>query len=279
MQSSDKVMGVIAFRPNDERVILPGEYQFLASVAQVFASYLQRHFSDENAFKIKAHEDIEKTYKKALDVISLELKPVYSMLEEVLIDIKANLTLQSTFVGSLKTLQNCLTSISSIMDNASSMSYLSSSIINFKKEAFEARSMIFNVVEKMRLELLEFTLILDVKENLPDIIADKALIETCLFHFLKNASENAPYQTKIKIEANISGQNFIINVLDEGPGIPQDKLDEVFKKFFRLPGAKTPALGLGLSISKSIAAIHQGDVLLQNRIPRGLKVSLVIPYH
>jgi two-component system sensor histidine kinase KdpD len=122
-------------------------------------------------------------------------------------------------------------------------------------------------------------LILYVKENLPYIIADKALIETCLFHFLKNASENAPYQTKIKIEANISGQNFIINVLDEGPGIPQDKLDEVFKKFFRLPGAKTPALGLGLSISKSIAAIHQGDVLLQNRIPRGLKVSLVIPYH
>jgi two-component system sensor histidine kinase KdpD len=68
-----------------------------------------------------------------------------------------------------------------------------------------------------------------------------------------------------------------LSVSDEGKGIPQDQLDTIFEKFFRLPGATSPGFGLGLSIAKTIAEIHNGYLTVVNREVRGSKFSLYLP--
>ncbi|MBI1243529.1 MAG: HAMP domain-containing protein [Alphaproteobacteria bacterium] len=71
-----------------------------------------------------------------------------------------------------------------------------------------------------------------------------------------------------------------ISVTDEGPGIPPDQLEEVFRPFVRLETSRsreTGGAGLGLSVVRDIARAHGGDVILRNRPLRGLEAILILP--
>ncbi len=71
-----------------------------------------------------------------------------------------------------------------------------------------------------------------------------------------------------------------ISVADEGPGIPPDRLEEVFRPFVRLEASRsreTGGAGLGLSVVRDIARAHGGDVVLRNRPLRGLEAVLSLP--
>jgi signal transduction histidine kinase len=69
-------------------------------------------------------------------------------------------------------------------------------------------------------------------------------------------------------------------VEDDGPGIPEADLDRVFTPFHRLEESRnrrTGGIGLGLSVARSIARSHGGDVRLENRPGGGLRAILTLP--
>jgi signal transduction histidine kinase len=75
-----------------------------------------------------------------------------------------------------------------------------------------------------------------------------------------------------------------VTVNDNGPGIPENKLEEVFEPFVRLEASRSAATGgagLGLTLARSIAREHGGDVVLENRWAggeiMGLRASLRLP--
>ena len=76
------------------------------------------------------------------------------------------------------------------------------------------------------------------------------------------------------------GDALTLRVLDDGPGIPPDKLEAVFRPFFRLEDSRNPetgGTGLGLSIARDVAQSHGGTLELRNREPQGLEAILTLP--
>lgn len=72
----------------------------------------------------------------------------------------------------------------------------------------------------------------------------------------------------------------VIDVLDEGPGLPPGEEERVFEPFYRLERSRnrgTGGTGLGLSVARSIARLHGGDVVLANRPGGGLRARVTIP--
>jgi signal transduction histidine kinase len=72
----------------------------------------------------------------------------------------------------------------------------------------------------------------------------------------------------------------VLTIRDEGPGIPQSKLDAVFRPFTRVEGSRnrqTGGLGLGLTIARTIARSFGGDIRLENRPGGGLITELRVP--
>ena len=69
---------------------------------------------------------------------------------------------------------------------------------------------------------------------------------------------------------------FVLTVDDEGPGVPEQRLEQVFEPHFRLAGQQQ-GYGLGLGIARSIAHSHGGEVSLQNLRVGGLRVTLYLP--
>jgi signal transduction histidine kinase len=76
-------------------------------------------------------------------------------------------------------------------------------------------------------------------------------------------------------------RNYYVAVVeDDGPGIPEDKLEQVFQPFVRLEHSRsniTGGVGLGLTLARTIVREHGGDVILENRAEGGLRASLRLP--
>ncbi len=93
-------------------------------------------------------------------------------------------------------------------------------------------------------------------------------------------SNAARYGEDIQITAAQEGRYVTVHVDDDGPGIPEDKREEVFRPFLRLDEARNQddaGSGLGLAIARDIARSHGGDVLLSDSPLGGLRASVLLP--
>ncbi|MBL3961169.1 MULTISPECIES: ATP-binding protein [Burkholderia] len=99
---------------------------------------------------------------------------------------------------------------------------------------------------------------------------------------LTNLIENAlHFGSGVAVAASIHGQSVHIDVVDDGPGIPKDRLRDVIEPFVRLDPARCDrpgGVGLGLSIVREIVHAHGGTFALVNRKPTGLIARIVLPW-
>jgi len=98
---------------------------------------------------------------------------------------------------------------------------------------------------------------------------------------LRNLIENAVrYGKRARVGLVREREEAVVRVDDDGPGIPADKLEEVFEPFVRLDPSRsteTGGVGLGLAIARGIARAHGGEVSLVNRPEGGLRACLRLP--
>ena len=102
-------------------------------------------------------------------------------------------------------------------------------------------------------------------------------IKRCLTNLVSNALR---YGTKVRLQAVRGRTSVEITIDDNGPGIPPDKYEDVFRPFFRLDESRnvdTGGVGLGLTIARDVARSHGGDVALAGSPMGGLRVVVRIP--
>jgi len=98
-------------------------------------------------------------------------------------------------------------------------------------------------------------------------------LKRCIGNLLDNALK---YGERANLTIVDDEDCFVLHVDDEGPGVPETWLKQVFEPNFRL-AAKQPGYGLGLGIARNIAHSHGGEVSLRNLEERGLRVTLRLP--
>ncbi len=105
--------------------------------------------------------------------------------------------------------------------------------------------------------------------------------EQALKRALTNIISNAfRYGKTIAVKLENNDKKLWVSVEDDGPGIPSDKRDDVFKAFYRLESSRnkeTGGVGLGLSIAKDVVTSHGGTIELGDSELGGLKVLISIP--
>ncbi|UGV24500.1 sensor histidine kinase KdpD [Rhodopseudomonas boonkerdii] len=124
--------------------------------------------------------------------------------------------------------------------------------------------------------------VLDLAPQLPMLKLDAVLFEQVLFNLLDNAAKYAPPDTTITIRAKREDDAVVLQVMDEGAGIPAADLEQVFDKFYRAnKGDHVRAgTGLGLAISRGFVEAMQGTISAANRVDRPgavLTIRLPIP--
>ncbi|WPO99259.1 ATP-binding protein [Pseudomonas sp. HR96] len=97
-------------------------------------------------------------------------------------------------------------------------------------------------------------------------------LKRCIGNLVDNALK---YGNTAHLFVEDNRHAFVLHVDDEGPGVPEQRLEQVFEPHFRLAGQQQ-GYGLGLGIARNIAHSHGGEVTLQNLRDGGLRVTLVL---
>ena len=123
---------------------------------------------------------------------------------------------------------------------------------------------------------------LELAADLPMLQLDAVLFEQVLFNLLDNAAKYAPADTTISIRGRRERDQVILQIIDEGGGIPPAELDSVFDKFYRAQKGDhvRPGTGLGLAISRGFVEAMHGTISAANRADRSgavLTIRLPIP--
>jgi two-component system OmpR family sensor kinase/two-component system sensor histidine kinase QseC len=103
------------------------------------------------------------------------------------------------------------------------------------------------------------------KEAEVQIDADAAAMQLLLRNAVDNALRYTPEGGEVTVQIRSENGDAILEVIDNGPGIPEQELERVFDAFYRLPNNTQVGSGLGLAIARSIAEQFKGNVTLRNR--------------
>lgn len=126
---------------------------------------------------------------------------------------------------------------------------------------------------KVRIEL-------QVTDNLPLVYADPGRLGQVFDNLLGNAIKFSPGGSTITVRVWRDGDSVRADVEDQGIGIPADKLDRIFDRFYQVNGSTTrryAGTGLGLAIVKSIVESHGGQVSAESEVGVGSTFSFVLP--
>lgn len=127
-----------------------------------------------------------------------------------------------------------------------------------------------SALNRARKIIAEHKIETDIPADLPMLKLDPVLFEQALFNLLDNAAKYALPGSAIRLQAWVGSGAVILQVMDEGPGIPPDDLERVFDTFYRVRKRDQvrAGTGLGLSISRGFIEAMGGTIAAANRTDR-----------
>jgi len=137
--------------------------------------------------------------------------------------------------------------------------------LTIRPEPAGAAGLIEDAVRTMRdqIDARRQKLSLEIETDLPQIEADQDRVRQVLVNLLANANEYCPEGANIGVKAHRAGADVEIDVIDDGPGMPEQQLEHIFERFTRGDAGETQRVGgtgLGLAISKSLIELHGGTI-------------------
>lgn len=117
-------------------------------------------------------------------------------------------------------------------------------------------------------------------EPLFPVPVDADLMRQVLSNLVENAIKYSPEDTSIRVLSNEQDGKVVIQVIDQGQGIPQDELNNIFMKFFRSKNAKSSPIkgsGLGLYLAKYFTELHHGKIFVESSYGQGSTFTVELP--
>jgi signal transduction histidine kinase len=141
---------------------------------------------------------------------------------------------------------------------------------------------LLGAVEELRPRAAEHHLIIDVAiENQPLIVMGDGVRLTLVFDsLLSNAVKFSPEPGRIRVRAFTRDRFVVVEVIDQGMGIPAELRDKIFDRFFQVQAPITrrhAGVGLGLSLAKDLVALHGGRVEVESEVGKGSTFRVMLP--
>lgn len=169
-----------------------------------------------------------------------------------------------------------------LLEDLLTLSRLEGDTIELNRQVCSVRKLIHDITENFlpRLNLEEQTLVCDLDPTLDEVVIDPIKFSQVLQNTLDNALRYAKGFTCIRVRTGRDGGYFLLEVEDDGCGIPEKDLPHIFERFYRVDKGRSRELGgtgLGLSIVKHVIQLHGGTIAAQNVSGSGLRITCRIP--
>lgn len=164
-----------------------------------------------------------------------------------------------------------------LVGNLLDMSRIESGVLKPKREWNILPEIVGSVLARMKHLAEAHRIEVDVPESLPLMPVDYVQMEQVFTNLVSNSVKYAPEKSEIRVEAFVEGDLIHVIVSNQGPQVPQEHLERIFDKFFRITAAdQVTGTGLGLSICRGIIEAHGGRIWAEN-VPDGLAFNFTLP--
>lgn len=146
--------------------------------------------------------------------------------------------------------------------------------------ALDLERLISSVIRRFRVRSPEVDIAMTFAEPLPTVMGDRERIAEVLQNLLDNAIKYSPGRPEIVIACNITSEEVIVSVSDNGMGISLREQEQIFNRFQRLGdplAPMTPGAGLGLYICKAIIEAHGGRMWVESALRQGSTFFFSLP--
>ena len=262
---------------NTEDILLFLMYVIIALVNAVLTFKIK-----EVESKARDKEEKEKTiklYDTLLNSLSHELRtPIATIIGAIdtLKENKSKLS-ENNQTELLEEIDKASIRLNRQVENLLNMSRLETGMLKLKQDWCDINELIYTVIEKINPIKKEHIINFIPDEKLPLFKLDAGLMEEIIQNLVTNAVLYTPKNTIITVEASYEFNNCVLSISDNGKGFPENEIQFVFDKFYRLPNTKTGGSGLGLSIVKGFIEAHNGTIKLENKINSGACFTITIP--
>ena len=166
-----------------------------------------------------------------------------------------------------------------LAEDINEMEKMLNEYLQFTKSSFQEKDEMFNLTELLNEISKKYNKTNIYTNLLPRVYFNgrKNLIKRCINNLIDNAIK---YGKKVNVELNKKNNNLFIKVEDDGPGIPENEYQNVFKPFYKINKGRADSkssVGLGLSIASDIIRSHGGNIKLEKSKMNGLEVRIFLP--
>ncbi|PYX12182.1 MAG: hypothetical protein DMG84_22315 [Acidobacteria bacterium] len=154
-----------------------------------------------------------------------------------------------------------------LIDDAVEMARLDTTHIDVHPQISDVQETIRECVASMESEIDDRLLEIGCDKQPPDIAFDRRLMKLAIKQIIDNALKYSPADKPVAVRVLASNGILTIEITDHGPGVPVEEQTRIFHRFYRSPSVKDqiPGSGLGLTIARSIAQAHKGDLTVTSR--------------
>jgi two-component system sensor histidine kinase KdpD len=281
LKTSRHTVGVLSLKPLDPtRPLTPDQRRMLDSFANQTAQAIERVQLAEQTSQIKLLQAAEKLQNALLNSISHDLRTPLVTITGALTTLETQgETLATAARKSLvETAREEADRLNRLVGNLLDMTRLEAGALKVKREPADVQDIIGAAIGQMESRLVGRDIRVKVPDSLAFVGMDFVLIVHVLTNLLDNALKYSPENSPLELQTRTVGGDIEISVLDRGQGIPQEDLEHVFDKFYRVQRPdQVSGTGLGLAICKGIVEAHGGRILAENRSGGGTIITLLLP--
>ena len=147
-------------------------------------------------------------------------------------------------------------------------------------EQFYINEVVEEIIKETKLIDLDHEISTNINESVA-IYADRKFLKQALRIFIDNSIKYTPKGGTIKLNSYVKKNNLVLEIVDNGIGIPKDDLPYIFNRFYRCDKSRTKesgGSGLGLSIAKWIIGKHNGSIVVESKPKMGTTIMVSLPF-
>jgi signal transduction histidine kinase len=234
----------------------------------------------------KRNQDITKEYEvdqiksEFVSTVSHELRtPLSSILgfTELLLNRELKPERQKKY---LTTIYNEAKRLTALINDFLDVQRMESGRQTYEKKYIPLLPMLNKIIETQQVTTNHYEIRLESDSEYPTILGDRAKIEQVFANLINNAVKYSPNGGLIKVRVTEEHQRVSVSVADQGLGIPEDAIPNLFQKFYRVDNSDRRSIGgtgLGLSIVQGIVKEHDGKVEVQSVFGKGSTFTVSFP--
>ena len=165
--------------------------------------------------------------------------------------------------------------MSDLVADVLDLAQLQSRQFEFELETIKLEPVVQSVVDDLQNSIAQRNLIVDLPSNLY-VKADRYKLKEVVLNLISNAVKFTAKDGQIEVNAQLEQEEIVVNIIDDGVGIPQSELSHIWERFHQVDRSRKPdqgGTGLGLAIVKEIVTGMNGEVEVESTVGQGSKFS------